>query len=227
MASSTVAFDPAPTANPVTHQSTGPRTPQGKARSSQNSRKHGFSAKNLEVLPFEQADFEIYQNELLETVKPQPGPQSDLFHQLIHAGWTLRRLARFELEILENGNPFESPEAQAKLDRLERYRASHRRAYSRILDQIRKLQTDQMLWDTTHHSVQDQRDAAYPLANPSAPALNRQIEKVSAACEQNEAIRQLAELENETARPFDKTNSHQMAEAAFAQFSAAAGRQGR
>jgi hypothetical protein len=223
MASQSIALE--------SNRSTGPRTPEGKARSSQNSRKHGFSAKSLEVLPAEQADFKIYQNELLTAIKPQPGPQSDLFHQLLHAGWTLRRLARFELEILENGNPFDSPEAQTKLDRIERYRAGHRRAYSRILDQIRKLQTDDMLWSTTHDQVQDQRESYFPLANPAAPSLNKQVEETSGACEQNEAIRQLAEYENEienqSPRHFDKTNSHRMAEAAFAQFSAAAGRHNR
>jgi len=233
MASPAVSVSPAPAANPATNpvtnpstnHSTGPRTPEGKARSSQNSRTHGFSAKTLEVLPAEQADFEIYQNELLETIKPLPGPQSDLFYQLIHAGWTLRRLARFELEILENGNPFDSPEAQAKLDRLERYRAGHRRAYSRILDQIRRLQTDQMLWATTRPAVQDDREARFPLANPAAPALNKQIEEASDACAQSEALRKIAAMERESAELFNDTNTRAIVEAAYEQSrSAAAGR---
>lgn len=171
MASPALNVSPAPKAIPPTHKSTGPRTPEGKARSSQNAKKHGFSAKTLDVLPAEQADFDVYQNELLETIKPQPGPQSDLFHQLLHAGWTLRRLVRFELEILENGNPFESAEAQIKLDRLERYRAGHRRAYTRILDEIRKLQTDDMIWSTAHSFLQDAKKEMFPMANPGSRPL--------------------------------------------------------
>lgn len=164
---------PSPSTGP-----TGPRTAEGKARSSQNARKHGFSASSLAVLPGEQAEFDFYQNELLHQIKPQPGLQADLFRQLVHAGWSLARLENYELQILEQGNPFDSPEAQVKLDRLERYRTAHRRAYSRILAEIRKLQTDVMLWTMTHGTLCQVRDAAFPLANPSAH-LGRRLRELS------------------------------------------------
>ena len=37
-------------------QSTGPRSPEGKARSAQNSRKHGFTASTFAVVRFEEID---------------------------------------------------------------------------------------------------------------------------------------------------------------------------
>ncbi len=171
MASPTIPFD--------SKHATGPRTEEGKARSSQNSRKHGLSAINLGVLPKEQAEFDTYQNELLDQIKPQAGVQADLFRQLVHAGWSLVRLERYEFEIIQQGNPFDSPEAQSKLDRLERYRASHRRAYSRTLAEIRKLQTDAMLWSTAHSIIQDVRLEEFPMADPGSRPLNTQMNKLS------------------------------------------------
>jgi ribulose bisphosphate carboxylase small subunit len=199
MASQSIALE--------SNRSTGPRTPEGKARSSQNATKHGLSAKSLTVLPHEQAEFENYQNELIDQIKPTEGLQADLCRQLVHAGWSLVRLEHFELQILEQGNPFDSPEAQAKLDRLERYRASHRRAYVRILADIRKLQTDDMLWATTHDNIQSERETHFPLANPSARPLNKEIDQSSKNCYGNDAIRDFEALENEASRQFNKTKS--------------------
>ena len=51
--------------------STGPRTDEGKARSSQNARKHGLTAKQLAISPQDQEEFEdvlaSYQREINPT----------------------------------------------------------------------------------------------------------------------------------------------------------------
>lgn len=207
MSSPAITRNPARTANPATNPSTGPRTPEGKARSSQNARKHGFSALTLQVLPSEQAEFDIYQNELLDQIKPAPGLQADLFRQLTHTGWSLVRLERYELEILAQGNPFDSTESQNKLDRLERYRAGHRRAYSRILNEIRKLQTDAMLWSTTHKVVTGERDREFPIANPAGGNLNKRIADLADECKYQDAIRLVKPGQSGAGSFFDKTNS--------------------
>jgi hypothetical protein len=199
MASQSIALE--------SNRSTGPRTPQGKARSSQNATKHGLSAKTLTVLPHEQAEFDNYQNELTAQIKPTEGLQADLFRQLVHAGWSLVRLEHFELQILEQGNPFDSPEAQAKLDRLERYRAGHRRAYSRILDQIRKLQTDDMLWLVTHDLVQQQKSEQFPIADPAARNLNTQLRNATEFLNHKDNWNRADAEETRAFLEFDKTNS--------------------
>ena len=186
---------------------TGPRTAEGKARSSQNSRKHGLSAINLNVLPREQAEFDNYQNELLNEIKPHVGVQADLFRQLVHAGWSLVRLERYEFEILQQGNPFDSSQAQAKLDRLERYRASHRRAYSRILAEIRKLQTAEMLWATTHNIVRTGYQNEFPLADPASRPLNPIIDHISTYLRGANLYRRSDPSSRPVAEPLDKTNS--------------------
>ena len=190
-----------------TQHATGPRTLEGKARSSQNARKHGFSAQTLDVLPREQAEFDVYQNELLDLIKPQDGIQADLFRHLIHAGWSLRRLERYELEILEEGNPFKSGEAQSCLDRLERYRAAHRRAYSRTLAEIRKLQTDAMLWSTTHEVIRAKKQNEFPMANPATRDATPHMRTLSDQMFIQDGIRLVGEDESSCGAHFSKTNS--------------------
>jgi hypothetical protein len=196
-----------PTISIQQNHSTGPRTPEGKARSSQNARKHGLSAINLNVLPKEQAEFDIYQNELLDQIKPQAGVQADLFRQLVHAGWSLIRLERYEFEIIQQGNPFDSPEAQSKLDRLERYRNSHRRAYARTLAEIRKLQSDAMLWSTVNEVVRIKRDRDFPIANPATGKTNARIAEISDHIDIQNGARLHEEDESDARGCFDKTNS--------------------
>jgi hypothetical protein len=199
MASPTIPFE--------SPHATGPRTEEGKARSSQNSREHGLSAINLGVLPKEQAEFDTYQNELLDQIKPQAGLQADLFRQLVHAGWSLIRLERFELEILGEGNPFKSSEAQSRLDRLERYRASHRRAYSRILAEIRKLQTDALLWATTHNIIRTVLRDEFPMADPASRPLNNGIERISGGLDKRDFELPRNSASRPPAAPLYKTNS--------------------
>ncbi|NWF82606.1 MAG: hypothetical protein HXY18_02105 [Bryobacteraceae bacterium] len=89
MAPSNISINPAPTAVPTIDQpaghSTGPRPPEGKARSAQNARRRDFSAVPLQVLPSEQAEFDTDRNELLDQIKPATG---------LHAGRSLLRLVR-------------------------------------------------------------------------------------------------------------------------------------
>ena len=71
--------------------STGPRTGQGKARSAQNHLSHGLSSREFIVLPGQQAEFEEFSAGLREAVQPVGALEFDLFTQLAHASWKLRR----------------------------------------------------------------------------------------------------------------------------------------
>ena len=68
--------------------STGPSTPEGKARVSQNAIKHGLTSKHLIIREDEQDEFAALQG-AIETVT---------FHDLVHAAWNLHRLRRMEVE---------------------------------------------------------------------------------------------------------------------------------
>jgi hypothetical protein len=82
-------------------KSTGPRTPEGKARSSRNATTHGIFCHDM-VLPDEDPkEFESYRIPLLRGLEPRNGLEQELAEQVVSLGWKLRRLRRIENAILE------------------------------------------------------------------------------------------------------------------------------
>jgi hypothetical protein len=81
-------------------KSTGPRTEEGKQRSSQNALKHGLLARDA-VLPGEDpADFDRQLSDLEDTIEPKNALESALVRQIADADWRLRRLTRLETGFL-------------------------------------------------------------------------------------------------------------------------------
>jgi len=60
--------------------STGPRTPEGKARVSQNAIKHGLTSKHLIIREDEQEEFAALQDLLLAELAPQGAIETIFFH---------------------------------------------------------------------------------------------------------------------------------------------------
>src|SRR5271155_613333 len=90
-------------------KSHGPVTPEGKARSAANSRRHGLAAASI-VLPGESAeDFQLLLADYIDQFKPQTGVESDLVETMAAARWRLRRLLaiethQFDLEMTSKGD---------------------------------------------------------------------------------------------------------------------------
>ena len=59
--------------------STGPRTPEGKTRSSLNASKHGLTAREVVIAPGEQPEFDDLLASFQADVKPQGAIQQTLF----------------------------------------------------------------------------------------------------------------------------------------------------
>ena len=78
--------------------STGPRSEEGKARSSQNALKHGLTAQHLVVKPEEREAFEALQAHYQLEIAPQGALQQTLFDELVTAAWNLRRVGILEAE---------------------------------------------------------------------------------------------------------------------------------
>jgi hypothetical protein len=127
-------------------RSTGPRTDPGRARSSQNARTHGLTAKHLKLAEDEREEFEQFLAEYRADSQPQGPIQETLFHELVLAAWNLRRIGRMEaalyalapdpLELAQNEDLFR------KLDRLETHRSRILAVYVRSLRELRALQTN-------------------------------------------------------------------------------------
>jgi len=137
--------------------STGPRTPEGKAASSQNSKAHGFCAADP-VLPHEDRN---QFNSLPECYKSDFEPTTAhgefLVGQMAGARWKLDRAERIEnamFAALESPGDLATTEAlmaQAFMDkdagtgfaRLDRYRASLERTYHRCARELRATWREQ------------------------------------------------------------------------------------
>lgn len=123
-------------------QSTGPKTPEGKARSAQNARKHGLSASKLHIPEEHRAAFEELENSLRQELRPQGTLEQLLFRRLLHAAWCLQLIEHYELELLaRQTNPFTDLQLAPALDRLQRYRNTHERSFRRYLHELRRQQT--------------------------------------------------------------------------------------
>ncbi len=130
--------------------STGPKTDEGKAKVARNALKHGLDSKEIFIAPGEQETFDQFQADLAAEINPVGALEQDLFRQLLHAAWNLRRVRIQETDIHERAsaqmiNPFFDDTFSAALDRLAKHQTRIERTYHRALRELRSLQTNRHL----------------------------------------------------------------------------------
>jgi hypothetical protein len=126
--------------------STGPRTDEGKARSSQNATTHGLTSRQFVIAPGQQQEFDTLHDSLLFELDPQGAVETVVFHDLLHAAWNLHRFRAIEAEFSSpDSSVFLDPQATAVLDRISRYHSRTQRAYYKALSELRILQTNRAL----------------------------------------------------------------------------------
>ena len=136
--------------------STGPRTEQGKQRSSQNALKHGFRAKDP-LIPGEDPDHYYRHSAELESELQPAGPlEENLVDQIVDITWRLKRFARIEAAVINElyASAAEHPRNHDKdgdqllgkalaqsnaLNRLSRYEAQLARRYQNTMKELREL----------------------------------------------------------------------------------------
>jgi hypothetical protein len=127
--------------------STGPRTPEGKARSSENARKHCLTAAELVIGPEDREEFNALLADFQRDVAPQGAIQQTLFDELVSAAWNLRRIRRMETVLCAGSATYldllNDHEIQTKIDRLARYKSRIERTFHRSLKELKALQTNQ------------------------------------------------------------------------------------
>ncbi len=118
--------------------STGPRTEQGKQRSSRNALSHGLSAQTA-VLPIE--DPEAYQRHIqqfLDEYAPATATETQLVHEIANTAWRLNRIPFLEAELFsKDPNPQTLIPTLAKLG-LHGSRLS--RQFQKAIEQLRDIQ---------------------------------------------------------------------------------------
>ena len=123
----------------MSNNSTGPRTDEGKAKSSQNARKHGLAAESIpaDLRPV----FNDLRNELRSQCRPEGPLEEIFFDKLVTARWSMLRALDLENELYdlsEGKDPLCHP-ATVKLAELYsryyiRYEGSFNRAYKQLKD---------------------------------------------------------------------------------------------
>lgn len=153
--------------------SSGPRTDEGKARSSRNAVTHGLSAKHLVIAPGRQEEFDELHQALRDEIAPQGALEQIAFDQLLHAAWNQQRFRALESEMITGGlDPILDDSLAQRLDRLYRYAAAADRAYSRALKELRSLQTERGLRITLDPASTE----AVPVL-ASIPVLSKQVHR--------------------------------------------------
>ncbi len=129
--------------------SSGPRTPGGKAASSQNAVTHGLTAQN--ILPRtdeEKIEFAAIRGQAYAEYEPCGLTETLLVDRVVHAQCCLSRVTRL-LSELETGTLDDvlDPEYAKPIARLNRYYAMHERSLYRALRALKAEQTNRALRD--------------------------------------------------------------------------------
>src|ERR1700719_1901456 len=138
-------------------KSTGPRSVEGKARSSQNALKSGIDAESLIIHGEDRAALECLTQEYIERFHPTTPEQRHFVDILVRDNWQLRRLAKVDTQIWEyeltwplkhdenapHGRAYAS--GSTTFFRLQRRIDSLERSYQRALKELERLQALQRL----------------------------------------------------------------------------------
>ena len=82
-------------------KSTGPKTPEGKAKVSANALLHGLCASNFVILTEDVGEFNGYRQSYMGRLGPRDGVEIDLIDRMVHAGWTERRTWSMENDTID------------------------------------------------------------------------------------------------------------------------------
>jgi hypothetical protein len=133
--------------------STGPRTAEGKARSSQNALRHGLLSRTP-VLPSEDpAAYQQHCRQFFDEHHPATPTETQLTQELADTAWRLNRVPALEAELLNRAAHPANEEAAIAFDIVDAHRAisilslhSARlsRQFQRALQQLREIQSDRL-----------------------------------------------------------------------------------
>lgn len=125
-------------------KSTGPRTAEGKLRSSLNNRKHGLTGAHA-ILPGEDPEaFDLLKETLLAQFPTHSEIEAHLIDELAQAQWKLARAERMEAAALARSLDAASglPALTDETVRIARYQAGIRRAWHNAFTRLRQARAD-------------------------------------------------------------------------------------
>jgi hypothetical protein len=126
--------------------STGPRTPEGKARSSRNSTTHALTVSSPDRLPPEaRQQFIAFRTSLVPEINPRTELEQICFERYAHCAFQLLRGQQLEQEAMQDAltNPTDSQKILS-LTRIARYLRSLERSAASALAEYRRLTVNRM-----------------------------------------------------------------------------------
>lgn len=130
-------------------KSTGPRTAEGKEKVSRNARKHGFTCARLYVPAGMESLLAEIEAEYRAAIHPEGLLEEDLFLQLRNARFNMERaqLLMDDLGLASDTelDPLADPELRKDYLIYHRYFAQAQSTFLRMLNELRKLQTERAL----------------------------------------------------------------------------------
>ena len=166
-------------------KSTGPKTAEGKQKSSQNARKHGLCSTSALLPGEDEATYHLFEDELREELQPRTALQYHLFQDIARHLWKLRRLPDAERRLFsleaDGAKPTDSsvgsseplPPSQLLAQAfhanptknpfllLNRYERSLHNAFLRLLSRYHQLQKQPL--PTCDESVPRELALPYPI----------------------------------------------------------------
>jgi len=82
-------------------KSTGPKTPEGKAKSAQNATTHGLTASHDVIKGESQQEFDAHKQAFLDVLDPQNAVEDFLADRAASLAWRLKRATRIERQMLD------------------------------------------------------------------------------------------------------------------------------
>jgi hypothetical protein len=171
-------------------KSTGPKTPSGKQKSSQNALRHGLRASNPVLAIESQDDFLALHQSFLDEFNPRTPLAHSLVEQLAALQWRLRRIDSLEAGLLDDCYPpgranrpefhtraevnafqaqglRDSKDAQKQFDSFSRHYSRLKRAFDRTLAQLLQLNKTNNLQQPVASFVEfPTADIAPPIERP-------------------------------------------------------------
>ena len=95
--------------------STGPRSPEGRAIVSQNALKHGLTAAHDIISSESQADFDLYRDQILDELDPASPMESMLAERVVNLSWRLKRASRIQNQAID---ALSTPDTSSPLSKL-------------------------------------------------------------------------------------------------------------
>jgi hypothetical protein len=144
--------------------STGPRTPAGKQRSSQNALTHGLTGQSPTLATEDPTAYKLHSRQFFDEYQPATPTETQLTQELADTSWRLNRIPSLEAALLDRAANPPTEQARIDFDIVDAHRALATlglhyqrlsRQFQKAVDHLREIQAERR-----HNEERDLKRAA-------------------------------------------------------------------